>query len=99
MYVVWELFLYTYFHVHQILMGQSELGVPTGGFLSAQLMVIYAIAQEISITKPTRMKKHIKQCTLCERGLSGCLNGGFEFAPIYPIYVVFSAKCQLFGSF
>ena len=60
-YVVWELYHNTYFCVDQILMRQGERGVPIGGFLSAQLMVLYAIAQEIKIMNPTGMQKHMKK--------------------------------------
>ena len=60
-YVVWELYHNTYFCVDQILMRQGERGVPIGGFLSAQLMVLYAIAQEIKIMNPAGMQKRIQK--------------------------------------
>ena len=59
-YVVWELYHNTYFCVDQILMRQGERGVPMGAFLSAQLMVLSAIAKEINIMNPTGMQKHIE---------------------------------------
>ena len=66
-YVVWELYHSTYFCVNQILMRQSERGVPIGGFLSAQLMVLYAVAKEINIMNPTGTQKHIKQVSKKKR--------------------------------
>ena len=43
------------------MMRQGNKGVPIGSFLSAQIMVIYAIAQEINIMNATSKAKHMKK--------------------------------------
>ena len=58
-YVVWDLLHNTYFCLDTILLRQGPRGVPIGGFLSAQIMVLWAIFRESVLFSQDGMQKHM----------------------------------------
>ena len=58
-YVVWELLHNTWLCIDNILMRHGAKGVPIG-FLSAQIMILCAIAVEIPLMCPQGVEKHMR---------------------------------------
>ena len=59
--VVWDLLHNTYFCLEKILLRQGPKGVPIGGFLSAQIMVLWVIFSESVLLTSEGMHTHMRK--------------------------------------
>ena len=73
-YVVWDLLHNTFFCLDTILLRQGSRGVPIGGFLSAQIMVLWAIFRESVLFNQEGMQAHMRNVhqALCGMGMPAC---------------------------
>ena len=73
-YVMWDLLQNTFFCCDSILLRQGPQGVPIGGFLSAQIMVLWAIFCESVLLDRDSSQKHMQTVNegLSRKGLPHC---------------------------